>query len=937
MARLKILLFLALCFQFAFGEANFPEVETDRDIVELLVRAQDYIPGLFSNPDNVKADYFQIIETTRGLADTFEDNSDYAKLLKTRGQELLITVKPKIEGEPLPTVNSEELRKLKQDWENSTKGLPKNATLKEVLAGFQKAQVGTSQGLLTGLIQTLPGPKRGAVFKMPFADQVKTLQKELSEDVIQAGFRVENFGLKMDTLSKKDALQLLVDKKTAETSLDALLATDSLLTLAGKGSKNLSVMKENLSGLTAKSLEQAVKNNPKDLGPSSFPPELKSALERAEKRLRSVIVPPKQNTEPVAETITVQEAPPWAALFRGCAGGDCSTGMSYPYTLSPTDRFFYVRDAQGAVKGYVHGIVASLEGKKSFYVHTISGPRISKKNVIQIFQGLDAAKKDLGVREIALTDGGGGRINYQEIENEFGMLAKQSKAKRVSMVANDSKIRSVLDTYATSDYDAASSHKWAYPLRIPKEKILDVDVEIKKADPSYKPKKKATSEELFLLTLDFFAAGREDMAERIARTLGKSSAKAGALWQLLENEDEKKTKDFLQKVQSAFTKSGITADEAFLAKRQHLLLKGLRSSPDVTESKYINPVIDKFFSELRNSDCTWDFATSHIDKLLGIPRFRRQLLDYLSDPNTDGWHEMATNLGAKDKARVYAELIPQAGEEFFDWFDSLNFTQEEFENILRELARVLDKRKDTLFDRGKFAQRLIKQGVDKELVATHFPTKPKENLSLKGPIVLQKGDSFITPGGLILKVSEVLHFGERSSTYKVESPNGTFYHLAMAGKDPEGFALRNIARTEEYKEHELQHLPIAEKKPFFTLKELPKGKMGSESFAEDVPSKAKEAAKLSLGNFLAEWAARGIYVGHIEPKDLFWDGQAWNLIQSGSIETEIDPTEAAAKYQKAFEERWDLDLSDELSTEKLKKAQKKFEAECKGKLNKAGK
>lgn len=110
---------------------------------------------------------------------------------------------------------------------------------------------------------------------------------------------------------------------------------------------------------------------------------------------------PAQQVEKKAALI-VREVPPVVALFRGFAGNDCSSTYSSTFVKSPNEFVFLVYDSKGQIKGYAQGTKVLEKGKSSFYLHTITGPRMSTKDALLIMQTFATNKMNMGFEQILL-------------------------------------------------------------------------------------------------------------------------------------------------------------------------------------------------------------------------------------------------------------------------------------------------------------------------------------------------------------------------------------------------------------------------------------------------------------------------------------------------------------------------------------------------------
>jgi hypothetical protein len=604
----QIWLFLFLFPTFLIAEQiNFPKIETPKEAIEYLLRLQERVPNLLDERDNSGTNPITKSIAASQYARILETEEDYLSLLKSRKKEIdLFIENDRGEIQIDPIAFKSFLDFLRESSPPSKNPLPK----------------GTAQGFLSGLASILPRDKRNSLFSQSADLQLQSLQRELPADLIKAGFRSENFGITQETLSPEDALKILAERKQFETGMvrellkkvlpPAPLTPEKLAkTLSSEGWK--------------KSREKLAKTG-KALGLQD------TVIEDAAKLWRSSQTKKAAEEKPFQE-IHLQEAAPWEALFRGCAGGDCSTSISYHYTFGPLERFFYVRDSEGALKGYVQGITVTVEGKSAFYVHTISGPRISPDDVAIIFDGLYNARAKLGVKEIALPSNTKERLNYQEIADAFQEISQGNE--RFSVILRDEKVREQMDYTSRTSHDSVESHDKAVFFSPSSEKVA-LKTRVKKRDVTYPVDSIINHTDILFLARAPQARSIPKLNETLSE-MGIHETTHAAFNQILDNKEEKKASIYLADVKKLFSDMGIADSDAYLKKYETEILFGLMKSPDVLKSSHSEALLRKTLRVLKYSEKidrkTSAFLAKNSEKLWKRQDYRDAVIKFLRRSN----------------------------------------------------------------------------------------------------------------------------------------------------------------------------------------------------------------------------------------------------------------------------------------------------------------
>lgn len=106
----------------------------------------------------------------------------------------------------------------------------------------------------------------------------------------------------------------------------------------------------------------------------------------------------------VTDTYFIREAPPTLGIWRGYLGGDCSSRDTFAFPYSPLERGYYVYNSKGVAKGYIMATVVMVDGKRTLYMHDVTGrhlsPRLAEKILHGFYQAL--SKLDSNLHQITI-------------------------------------------------------------------------------------------------------------------------------------------------------------------------------------------------------------------------------------------------------------------------------------------------------------------------------------------------------------------------------------------------------------------------------------------------------------------------------------------------------------------------------------------------------
>jgi hypothetical protein len=224
--------------------------------------------------------------------------------------------------------------------------------------------------------------------------------------------------------------------------------------------------------------------------------------------------------------LVLKEVPPWISIFRGYVGGDCSSSVSFPYPNDPNEKVFFIYGASGNLKGYAEGTVVVAGGKKSFYLTSINGARMTHMDTESVIRAFDQTKSALGVEQVVLPRP---RIlekltNYDGTYEVFKELNRKRNAVPVQYI--DPEIRDEIQNLDsknnTAIYDRADSHKKAivYDGQFSSPRVARVETEVEQSRWNPHDERPITTEEKLGVVANLLDSGRPPAAECIGTEYG---------------------------------------------------------------------------------------------------------------------------------------------------------------------------------------------------------------------------------------------------------------------------------------------------------------------------------------------------------------------------------------------------------------------------------
>ena len=566
--RALILFFCLITSVTAAGKSELlPPTGKDIQKLRYLAGLEEVLPKIFDQPPPFDFDILSVLDQQSQVIAQLEKDEKFRKNLDHPLLQFSIEQGQNISVDPEAVKHwKTNLKKTLSEFDQTK---PLNTQVQSKLEALSaKMGQGTSQGLRTGLINSLPKEDRAAYFKMDAQTQIKKLTETLPHDLSAAGFKGELYGLGTSNVTKDQALTLLSTKLKNEASFNSLLQLQIII----QNNKSIDqISSDEIIRLSnKKELESAAAATSmgREKNPAWFP-----ELDRSMKSLVKI----GETTPLISKSIRLTELPPSVGIFRGYLGGDCSTKYSCAYAWGPDERTFMITGEDGTRKGYVSGTIVKAAGKKSFYIHSINGAKISTNETKAIFEGLNQVSKEMGVSQVVLaTESMGSLVNYPEIAK--GYKSHTDNKPEVELKYQDTYARKKIDPLMEGSYDRVGANTVGAIFENDPS-FTPIHAHLEKNEIHFNPKV-ISKDRAFLLALDFKNVGQDEVANRIISAMGRSPSTFKKTIELFNNPHHLNTQEYLASLKNIFKDWNLTLNDELLIKKGNWFSIGFMNAPD---------------------------------------------------------------------------------------------------------------------------------------------------------------------------------------------------------------------------------------------------------------------------------------------------------------------------------------------------------------------
>lgn len=469
----SILILAFSIFGSAFAGVDFrlPEVPTDLDKLRLMMAIQREFPAFLKEGSDYGFDPYRVLEDQQRLISTLSQDPNYVKLMAQRPDLLEIEIKP---PNTLKTV-----KKLSVDPTQVTNWRDSLETTHHEFPDPQSALVGVigelkkrnSLGMISGLIARLPDGVKQEAFRQPGVQAKLEYLKSspaTTEEIrnalpeVQAVMKLE---AKLQRLTEL-CIALQTDAGVWKTGNEA----ESRIASLGEAELNQFLDFPHFVKPRLDSLNQSLERLQHHTAVKT------SVVESIQEQTKERMAHQVETVEEVKGSIHLKELRAGAGIFRSCAGQDCSTRYSFAVVNNPDELVFAVTDSNGQSKGYLEATRLLVGNKKTLYISSINGPRISSNDVELLLNGLYKILPQFGVEQIALPTYGSliSLVNYKAILTK--MKDSVTGSPKVELTFTSPEIRENIEHfkshYLSMDYDSMKNNRFAQILPAPHEDPL---------------------------------------------------------------------------------------------------------------------------------------------------------------------------------------------------------------------------------------------------------------------------------------------------------------------------------------------------------------------------------------------------------------------------------------------------------------------------------
>jgi hypothetical protein len=305
-------------------------------------------------------------------------------------------------------------------------------------------------------------------------------------------------------------------------------------------------------------------------------------------------------TEVVGKGMRMVEVPPGFGILRACAGGDCSTAYSFPFPNDPNEHVFFIYDSDGRVKGYLEGTILESNGKKSFYLNTINGPRISSGDTRALIQGVFENLKELGATQLVLPEESklDVLINFEPIKSVFREVIQGRTS--CDLKYYDSSFRATLEEFKSEFNNKKDEHRITNTkghVFAPNEgEILALEIKSAQAAPlKFFPK--ISKIDLVDLALDFHHLSQPQAIEIISQIGKLDRKKLDELLAVIDNADGAPVAEYDKRIGAALKRVGL--DDNLRSQREYLFWEGYLKCSDAYSPQNRHRAITYLFKKYR--------------------------------------------------------------------------------------------------------------------------------------------------------------------------------------------------------------------------------------------------------------------------------------------------------------------------------------------------
>ena len=581
-----------------------PELETDEQRLRYLLYIRQHVPALFEEAARYDIDLLDLLENeARLLKMLLARHPDYVRQLQSRTDYLDITViaqgeQTVVERRVSPEAVADWRRQLSvtldELTEDSGGGSAEELIFRKVRDLLAQKGRQSFSGFLAAISREFPDNLKQQLFHGGDPRVIADLAvKQVLEQGLPQNFKPEKLGMPAGATDVQALIERFTELAEIEHRLRRHVSLYNIMAAAdGSIQTDVESLRARISGLDANDL--SMYGDPDAIKPrvATMSDRYRAAFgalnaKEVVRLARSFAAEFTSKTERVESAISgslrLKEVTPDIGIYRGCAGGDCSTQYSFQFPNDPNERVFFVLDQEsGKPVGYFTGTIVDSLGKPVFYVITASGERMTSAQTMMALHGLDAAQAELGVTGIVLPEHGrvDGLLNFEQQRGVF--IGSSSSSESVPIRYRNPKLRRTLEEFeykgAINSYDAVAENKSALPLRLSRESVRALRTEVRRF--RYGPPELPVLTDRLVLefALDLHFSGRTEQMREVMAIRGVSPDAVQKVLDTLANAKRLNVAEFEADVTRLLRETVL--GEELITRKEYLLHQGRLRAPD---------------------------------------------------------------------------------------------------------------------------------------------------------------------------------------------------------------------------------------------------------------------------------------------------------------------------------------------------------------------
>lgn len=589
-----------------------------------LIALKKEVPHLFSDSTAYDTDLYQLLDDQKRLQDLLITTPNYLQTFQERQPYLEMHV----ESSGNINVKSQKINNSAvTDWKNNLKSTLnafdnetplKTQLLHEIIAKFNKLnkvlKKKKSTTLLSALSLLLPKEQSDLIFSTNnFDEKIKILKKYLPEKL--PGKFKTGPSVIFNNLSSAKALEIYISIRNLEKELIDYYQLFAVLSKLNENQfiNDFEEATKHITNLNHRNLEFFTDKDALLNRLFLLQQEFKKQTVNGFNLNKDVIGPVKKMIERYVKNVEIikskingsiklKEIPPNLGIIRGFPGGDCSSKLCFALPNAPNERIYFILDQNDKVKGYVGAAIVEAEGKKSLYIRTINGVKVTPQETELILNGIFEIKEKIGVEQILIPNDiiHDKIMNFQNIREIFKNYTQGKKS--IAINYSDKEYRQIIEEFKSesnkANYANMKNNSTAVKFIPRKELTSTIKASASEINPYIKVSDKLNKSDAFEFIIDMSYSGRTDIMQQAIIDSGQNLEKIKEAIVLLENTDKVSVEDYLKRLGKLT--NDLDLNDSFFKNKKYLTHNGFLKSHDAFTEKNLEFTASQIISSIKN-------------------------------------------------------------------------------------------------------------------------------------------------------------------------------------------------------------------------------------------------------------------------------------------------------------------------------------------------